>query len=208
LISDFDKYLLNKDSPANFNIRLGDIVQDMHNGFFKGNPTWNDLNFEGTALSTGNSAPDLISLFGSGGIIGRGFDGGNTTEQLFGGSEILHDYKEGTDIHFHLHWMPTTTGLGNVKWQLEYTWQNIDGTFSTPETLELISAAGGTAWKHNKGEFEPINGTGMKIGSHILFRIFRIPTDEQDTYSADAALLSVGIHYQINSTGSSEIYKK
>lgn len=84
-------------------------------------------------------------------VHGRTFAGtGGTTEQLFGTEEIPHSYKEGTDLNFHVHWMPTTTGLGNVKRQLTYVWMNYSGIGGTPTTISIIQAASGIAWQHLK----------------------------------------------------------
>ncbi len=35
-----------------------------------------------------------------------------------------------------------------------------------------------------------------------MFRFFRDPTDGDDTYPDDAVVLSVGVHYEINTVGS------
>lgn len=150
----------------------------------------------------------MIQLFGSGGIYGRAFDGVAVSEQLFGGFEILHDYKEGTDFTPHIHWMPTTNDAGNVKWFLEYSIKGVGGVFSAPSTLTAVSSAGGIAWTHRMVSFSAISGTGILIHSHFMFRLYRVPADEEDTYTNDAALLSFGVHYQIDTLGSRQIFYK
>lgn len=163
---------------------------------------WNDINFPGMDLGVGVTPPDMIEFYGGGGIFGRAFDGSANTEQLFGEGELLHGYKEGTDISFHIHWMPTTADAGNVKWQLTYNWLNDTATGGAPTTISVTSAAGGTAWKHHKTNFADISGLGKTIGSQFHFRLFRDPTDGADTYAHDAGVLSVGIHYEIDTVGS------
>jgi hypothetical protein len=89
---------------------------DFHNQFLLSETTrWVDFNVGAVSLGTGASAPGLIQLNGSN-IYVLGFDGNVTSEQVFGSIEIDHMYKEGTDILFHVHWMPTTATAGNVKW--------------------------------------------------------------------------------------------
>lgn len=185
----------NKESEENFNFLSDNIV-------------WNDLNLPGYTLGKGASAPDLVQFLAAGSINAYAFDGTVTAEQLYGSFELLHGWKQGTNIEVHLHWSPTTTNTGNVKWQLEYTWQNLDGTFGASTTIAVTTAAGGTAWSHNISKFADISGSGLRIGSAFVFRLFRDPTDASDTYAFDAALINVGIHYQIDTIGSKERYLK
>lgn len=171
-------------------------------------PQWNDINFAGANLGVGAAAPDLITAFGSGSILLRAFAGVATTEQLFSSDEMLHGYAEGTDITFHVHWMATDGSAGNVRWQIEYTWVNVNDVAPAPVIIGVTTAAAGVAWTHQMASFGAISGVGKEIGSQLAFRLFRNPTDPLDTYEHDAALLSVGIHYQVNSFGSSQISDK
>lgn len=169
--------------------------------------TWNDINVAGTSLGVAASAPDLIQL-NSGTIYVRGFDGNVTTEQLFGDVEIIHTYKEGTDLVPHVHWMPTTTNAGNVKWQMTYAWTNRGSAAPAEATISVVQAAGGTAWVQRRADFPAISGSGKGIGSHLSIRFFRDPSDGSDTYPNDAAVLSIGFHHEIDSLGSRGITSK
>lgn len=169
---------------------------------------WNDINFEGASLGTGASAPDLVSILGSGSILARAFDGNVTLEQMYGGGEILHDYREGTDLHMHVHWMPTTTNTGNVEWHMEYSWANVNDVMPAPSTISSVLATTGSAWKSYVQNIGIASGTGKKIGSHVAFRLYRNPASTNDTYPDDAVLLSVGIHHEVDSLGSREITAK
>jgi len=169
---------------------------------------WNDYNIAAIALATGAAAPDKVTVNGATYIEGYAFDGNATTESLSGVIEILHGYVEGSDLRPHVHWAPTTTGTGNVKWQMEYTIANADGTFSTPTTITITDAAGGTAWQSLVAEFATISGTGLEIGAQVHFSIFRDPSDVADTYAGDALLSSVGVHVQVESAGSINVFAK
>ena len=179
-----------------------EIIDGVDRSKIFGRVLWNDINIQSASFALGAVAPDTINFFGAGGIRGLGFDGNATTERIHSSGEILHGYLEGSDIEFHVHWMPTTANAGNVKWQIEYTWINVDGTFSNPTTLTTIEAAGGTEWHHHYTDFVAIDGTGREIGSAIVFSLFRDPTDGEDTYSDDAAFIQLGIHYQVDVYGS------
>ena len=170
---------------------------------------WDDIALGVGQLGAGGSAPDSINT-NSSGIYLFGFDGVNTTEQLFGTFEMPHTYAEGTDIVPHVHWAPTTTGTGNVKWCVDF-WR-IDDTSpiipSTPTTICVVAATDGTAWKVFRSDTTTVTGTNFKIGDQVGFRLYRNPSDAEDTYGADAVVLTFGIHYQINSLGSRNIISK
>lgn len=185
-----------------------EIIDGVDRSKIFGRVLWNDINHPASSLTLGAAAPDSISILGAGGIKGLGFDGNATEESVHGSAEILHGYLEGSDIYFHVHWMPTTANAGNVKWQLEYSWQAVNGTFAIPTIIDIVDAANGTAWNHRLAPFAAIDGTGMNVNSAVAFRLFRDPGDGEDTYSNDAALIQVGIHYQIDVYGSRTVTAK
>lgn len=170
---------------------------------------WNDINISAMLMATAGATVPPLTAINASGIQGRAFTGtGVTAQEGWGSLEILHDYKEASDITPHVHWMPTTTGAGNVKWQLEYYWLNNGDTAGASTTITLTDAAGGTAWVERRASFAAITGTGKTIGSRFLFRLFRDPADGSDTYGDPALLLDVGIHYQIDTVGSRQITTK
>lgn len=172
------------------------------------NPTvYEDISIPAHALTLGAAAPDSITFFGGGGIKGLGFDGGATTESVHGSTELLHSYAEGTDIYPHLHWMPTTAGAGQVKWQLEYSWQNDDSVFPSSTTVFGITTTAGVAWTLQQTNFPTMDGSGKSIGGGIAFRLFRDPTDNDD-YAADAGLVHLGLHYEVDTLGSESLEDK
>lgn len=168
---------------------------------------WNDIIITASLLGSGASAPSYVTLAGN--LRALAFNGANTTEQLYGQVEIPHDYKEGTVLKPHIHWSPTTTAAGNVKWQMEFLGANkgqIYGSVTT--TVSAVGTAGGIVGEHLIASFPDITGTDMDISRVTYFRIFRVPTDAQDTYNDNAIVHSVGIHYQCDSPGSKGIFAK
>lgn len=170
---------------------------------------WNDLNLFGLSLGTGGATvPDLITL-ASTNIKLRGFIGsGLTVQEGWGSLELVHDYKENTDIIPHVHWVPQTATAGDVKWQLEYVWLNRDGVASIGTVISVTVAAGGTAWLEKRTSFSAISGSGKGIGSRFTFRLFRDPADAADTYIDYAGLLDFGIHYERDTAGSRGVTTK
>lgn len=176
---------------------------------FNGNATiWQDINVAGVELGAGAASPDLIAVNGTV-LQVRAFDGGATTEELFGVIELPHSYREGSDITAHVHWMPTTTGAGNVKWNIDYQWVNAGDTYAnTVTTVSATAAASTTAWDGTNTDIATITGTGKTISSHFMFRLYRNPADVADTYADDAALIVFGLHIEGDTIGSRGIITK
>jgi hypothetical protein len=166
---------------------------------------WVDLNFGGASLR-GATAPDFIALNG-GNIQVRGFDGVNTTEELFGQVEMNHYWKEGSTIYPHLHWMPSTAAAGNVNWQLDYNIIADDATPAGETNINTVVATPEVAWQGVFTGLPSIDMSGYGIGTQFAFRLFRDPTDS-DTYGADAALLTFGLHIEVDTIGSRQITTK
>lgn len=163
---------------------------------------FDDISLSGLSFSPGGAAsPDIID-FVNPNLKVFGFDGGSTIERLYITTEMRHEYKEGSDLELHVHWAPTTTGAGNVKWQLYYSWVSVDGVYSSPVLLPVISPARGTAWQNTYASFGIIPGAGQGINSQLILQLFRDPGDGEDTYGADAALIALGIHYEKDTVGS------
>jgi hypothetical protein len=169
-------------------------------------PVYRDDNVAGIALGVSANAPDPIA-WNSTAIYVRAFDGNATTEQIFGAMEINHDYKEGTDLYPHVHWAPTDANSGNVVWQLTYEIRE-GTTVAETDTITVTDAAGGTAWEEMRADFDAIDGTGITIGYQFVFRLFRDPGHASDTYAHDAALLTFGLHYQVDGWGSRSLTAK
>lgn len=169
---------------------------------------WDDIPIIPSVFRAGVSAPDLIDFIGSATKI-YGFNGGSTAEYLDGCFELLHGYAESTDLRPHIHWCPTTSAAGNIKWQMRYEIKNTNETFTGTNTITVaIDNTEETAWKSLVVEFDVIPGSELSIGAQCIFTLFRDPTDEEDTYPDDAGLITFGIHYQINSDGSRSVMAK
>lgn len=169
---------------------------------------WNDINKSLLPLSTGANVPPIIAVNGATYIKVRAFSGGATTHELGEGFEVLHDYKEGSDVYPHIHWAPTTAAAGNVKFQLAYMWVNRDGIFENETIITVTIATPGIAWKEQRTNFPTISGAGKEIGSRFQFVLFRIPSDAADTYGDQVAPFDFGLHYEGDTGGSRQITAK
>ncbi len=172
---------------------------------FNGNATvWDDLRVPVTTAKPGNVVPDFAGFLATGGLKTYLFDGGGRAEEIHFIVQMPHSYKLGTNITPHVHWTPTDTNTGNVRWSLEYTWQQRGAVFGASTTIHIIDAASGTAWDHLlRANFAAIDGSGISLVSSMLVcRLFRNSADGGDTYASDAALLEIDFHYEIDTVGS------
>lgn len=174
---------------------------------------WDDLR---VALDKGANSAALDYISGSSGPQIWFFRNNAALEIMSFTVQMPHNWKEGTTIYPHLHWMPKNSASGNVEWNFEYTWANYDET--TPEvfpaitTLTEVASGPFTAGTHlitalTSGD-SGIIATGKKISSVLICSIWRNSTRAADTYNADAGLISLDFHYEVDTFGSRTEYSK
>ena len=191
----------NGESLNSIRTKINNTLTDLDTGKF-GVTRWRDFIVpENVMRVSAGLEPDKVTLIGT--IQKYAFDGVNTTEEMQGSIEINHEYKEGSIIRPHVHWAPSDTNIGNIKWQMAYSIHRVG---EAPDNEVIISGIGATDGLSKKHFITPIgdgiDGTSLQIGDYIHFRFFRIPTDNADTYAHDAFLLGIGVHYEVDSTGS------
>ena len=172
---------------------------------------WDDVRVPGLSVEApGPNAPTLGAFLGAGGLLAWRFTGvGVLVNEVYFTVQLPHGYKEGTDIVPHVHWTPTDANAGNVVWQLEYSWQNVNGgAFPATTTITTTQAASGTAWDSLVANFAAISGTGKQISSQLVCRLFRDPAHASDTYGFDAALVEVDFHFEVETLGSRQPFVK
>jgi hypothetical protein len=174
---------------------------------------WDDVFTDSLVVPVGAAAPDLVAVPGAPNISVKSFDGKNTIESLSGTMELLHGYREGSDLYPHVHWSPVNNNTGNVRWVFEYIVAEATGIFRAPVILTVVQEAKGLAptglpIQHNAEFSVPISGNNLVIGDQIRFTLRREPANEADTYESDALLWAVGIHYEKNSQGSLQRFIK
>ncbi len=194
-----------------------DGVGYYYNSGTSGSPVWVKLIGQSTrwddlrvTLDKGSSSATLSYITGSSGPQIWYFLNNGSLESMSFTVQLPHTWKEGTTIYPHIHWMPKTTTSGNVQWNLDYTWVNYDPTtpevFPATQTSTIVATGPFTAKTHIIHPLTPSNtglsGTGKKISSILICRIWRNSDDSNDTYSADVGLLFVDFHIQVDGYGS------
>jgi hypothetical protein len=171
-------------------------------------PYWDDIRVAGTQTQLGASAPDPINFSDSSTLKILAFDGSVTMEEVYFSVQIPHGYKAGTNLHPHVHWSPSTAGAGFCKWNLEYSMTNISGVFPNVTTIAESGYCSSDQWKHMITELPIIEGSGFLLSTMLHGRLYRDPTDGDDTYEADACFLEFDIHFQADALGSRQEYIK
>lgn len=170
---------------------------------------WKDINLGSAQLAKpASSQPDTDEFKDL-----NGDDAGIETyafavgEKVSGSFELQHDYKEGSDLVFHIHWqgIAAPSGTDNVKWQLIYT---VGDDVALPATTIIVGeGAIDTQYAFHRTDLATIDGSGYGIGDQFLFQLSRIASTG-DAYAGDALIATVGLHYEIDTLGSRQITTK
>ena len=169
---------------------------------------WNDINISLVPPQGGGAAPAIIAFNGDANLDCYAFKGtGAGTDEIHSSFEVLHDYLEGSDLHYHIHWYPTTAAVGDVKWTLRYAWFNRGTVPGAATSVSEVSTTPGVAWREQTTSFT-ISGIGKTMGSRFVFSISRSPADPQDTYAAYVAVTDTGAHYEKDGLGSRQMLVK
>ena len=172
---------------------------------------WRDNNMGAAQLSRpASSQPDLVNF-----VDENGADTGIQTywfavwEKVHGSFEMQHDYKQGSDFTFHVHWQGITvpTGTDNVQWRLTYTLMRDDSTLDAVTTIDSPDDTISTQYMAIRSDFAAITGTDYLIGDQFLFTLERVAAT-WDAYAGDAVIATAGLHYEIDTVGSRQIIAK
>jgi len=173
---------------------------------------YQDINIDGYLLAKPASSAPGVDTF-------RSTGGTDTTietyafaidEKVHGGFELQHDYKEGTDLVFHVHWQGIAApagGTDNVQWRLNYIVSRDGVTLAAATVIDSPDVAIDTQYRCYRTDFGAITGTNFKIGDQFMFTLTRVAAVSDD-YAGDCLIETVGIHYQIDTLGSRTIVAK
>jgi len=131
----------------------------------------------------------------------------------YASTQMPHDYKEGTDLEFHIHWTPADRGgaeAGNiVGWKVDYSIANVGSSFPASSTADLQHTCTGTDDFHEIVASVAVNGSDLTISHIIELAIYRSDTGADDTWvgttnAQSPGLLEFDIHYEKDGFGSRE----
>lgn len=174
---------------------------------------WSDLRVSSSSVKVGAAinqptwAQMLDDGAGSRGVFTYYFSP-TADNEVFFSVQMSHEYKEGSDLNPHVHWSPDSTNTGDVRWVLEYTIVNVDGTFGNTALVILLDTADGIINKHQATPSGIIDGTGLTLSHMMICRLYRDANDIADTYTGNAGFLEFDIHYQKDTLGSRNEFSK
>ena len=169
------------------------------------NTFWDDLRFPAAGINPPGAAADPTIDTTDGRLVFSASAENIVAIQV----QMPHSWKEGTDIHPHVHWSPTSTNTGDVKWQIKYKVANINEAFPAEwTTITVLSAGAGASDTHQIANFEDVAMTGKTFSCMIMMLVSRLGADAADTYTGTAKLNEIDLHYQIDKFGTSEEYSR
>jgi len=164
-----------------------------------GESLYDDLRFPFTSTKRGSlDKPDFDFT-----NIGLLFPRNNATEAIYIVAQLPHTYKEGTDIHPHIHWQQMNSS--SVVWKMSYKWFNSGET--APAAFTTITSGAGV-FSYTSGNisqlssFGGIGGQGKEISSLLLITVFREDNIDAGAGGGDALAFEFDIHILNDSTGS------
>lgn len=187
---------------------------------FEGDGTvWKDINLGAARLSLFGllTGPDYDEFKDS-----TGTDVGVETyafavgEEISGVFEMQHDYKEGSNFTFHVHWqgIANPSGTDYVRWELSYTISRNGQALQAATTVTSPDIAIDTQYEFLLQDIVEIDGStaghgggNVQIGDQFMFRLERVAAAGA-AYAGDALLATCGIHYEIDTVGSRQITTK
>lgn len=170
-----------------------------------------DLEITDITDPKGAATPDYITINRGGFTFStQGFDGSNITEYKTYKVELSHwaDLTKPLEVHFR--GTPTNDSSGDVKMRIEYFLQkkNANGVTGTYKSdIKTITANSNTnATEYYFAFLLSKSDTGLSTienGDSLLINIKRIPSDPEDTYTSDIALIELGVHAAVDKNGTS-----
>lgn len=134
---------------------------------------YKDINIAGMLLSKPTSSAPGLDTFRSTGTIDTTIEtyAFAEDEKVHGGFELQHDYKEGSDLVFHVHWQGITapTGIDQVQWRLNYFVARDGVTLAAATVFDSPDTAIDTQYRMYRTDFAAITGTTFKIGDQFMF---------------------------------------
>ena len=164
---------------------------------------WNDLPPVLLSMARSTETTPVLTLF-TGSIYLPLFQ---TSDEVHAHTEVLHWYKQGTDIEMHIHWATDVSDIDNrgVKWQLDYTIANENVAFGAQQTLtvEKLIPANTPSNTYYISSFGTIPGASITVGASIIWRLSRIASVTTPTGpSGNCYGITVGAHAEMDTLGS------
>lgn len=130
-----------------------------------------------------------------------------------GAQEMKHDWKEATDIYPHIHTAldgaNASGGSYYAKFTLYLSYADGGGVYTeTSKDIEIEIPNGTANLTHLFGSSVSVAMTGLTIGTQINMRLKRIAATTGAEYPNHIFVTQVGLHYEVDTMGSRQIWTK
>ena len=125
-------------------------------------------------------------------------------QEVFSNFHIDHDYKLGTMLYPHLHFVTTSTAGGVVRIGFEYTYAKGHGQGAFPASTTLMldfTVPPNSQHVHFVAEVpegQGIPGTNVDTDGAILMRIYRDGAHPNDTFPGTIFGIFSDLHYEVD----------
>jgi hypothetical protein len=161
---------------------------------------WIDINAPIIVSGSGNADPTISQIDGLVGMQLYTFPGtGSQIKQCWSQIHVPHNYKVGTGIFFHSHVLTDATVLtGNYKLFFDYTYASSNGVFSPVQTVSAIDNFTASL-QHKITEISvPVLANELEVDGVVMIRMYRVPTDAEDTFTGDLHLIYIDCHMNVS----------
>jgi len=171
------------------------------------NSAYQDINFGINPRNTGSGRPTLEEFVSR--IQQFSFAVGDFAD--LSPEEMLHGWEEGSELEFHTHVGIKNSDIDDrgVRFELTYVYIDSNGIYQATavehEVLIEANLSTPTDLYFSFNKFTPGHG---KIGNQVLTCIKRISAENNPEPTSNPFLLSIGLHYKINTFGSRTIRYK
>jgi len=124
----------------------------------------------------------------------------STMNEIWITFHVKHDYSYGTNLYPHVHWGPSTTSTGVVRWGFEYTIAKGHDQEAFPASVTVYvnhTIATNKQYQHIISEVSDGDSfDGFEPDTLVLMRIFRDAGDAADTFPDNVFAFTADIHFQ------------
>lgn len=179
-------------------------------GVLSTKPRWDDLRFPSQGINPPGAASDPTRSTTTGLL----HFSGTQDNVITGVAQMPHAWKEGSDIHPHLHLQFPTANANTSRWKFEYDIANVNadftnayGVYTVHDTISVVNP--NNAKRQKLSSFSAISMTNRTVSSCIVWKISRLASsDAADNDTSEVVLIEFDIHYELDSLGSASEYTK
>jgi len=133
------------------------------------------------------------------------------TENAFFNYQLNHNVKVGAPAVPHIHWRKSTDATGDVVWQIRWRLLVLNAVPTAWSGWLDATGRAGTLSADQRAMidgFAQLDLSAAGMSSIVEIEVQRLQSDPDDDYGADAVLLDLDLHVQLDALGSTQEYVK